>query len=254
MLQIEQFMCRSDNFGVLVHDPDSGRTATIDAADADCIARTAEAKGWTITDIMVTHHHPDHTQGIPALKAQYGCHVAGPKGEAGKIPGIDEALGEGDVFSFGAYDFQVIATPGHTAGHIVYYSPKAGVLFAGDTLFSLGCGRLFERGAAEMWGGLKKLKALPPETMLFCGHEYTAANARFALTIDPDNEALIARAAEVTKLREAGKATLPVALAAEFATNPFLRAEDGAIRRNLGMETASDEEVFAEIRKRKDNF
>ncbi len=171
-----------------------------------------------------------------------------------KIPGIDEAVGEGDVFSFGAYDFKIIETPGHTAGHIVYFSPKAGVLFAGDTLFSLGCGRLFERGADEMWSGLKKLKALPPETMLYCGHEYTLANARFALSVDPDNEALIARAAEVERLREKGEPTLPVALAAEFSTNPFLRADDPAIRAHLGMEDASDEAVFAEIRKRKDNF
>jgi hydroxyacylglutathione hydrolase len=254
VLQIEQFICLSDNFGVLIHDPASARTATIDASDADCIARMAEAKGWAITDVMVTHHHADHTQGIPALKAKYGCHVTGPKGEADKIPGIDEAVGEGDVFSFGAYDFEIIETPGHTAGHIVYFSPKAGVLFAGDTLFSLGCGRLFERGAAEMWGGLRKLKTLPPETMLYCGHEYTLANARFALSVDPDNEALIARAAEVERLRENGEPTLPVTLAAEFSTNPFLRADDPAIRAHLGMEDASDEAVFGEIRKRKDNF
>ena len=152
MLQIEQFMILSDNFGVLIHDPESGRTATIDAADADAIVQAAEAKGWTLTDILTTHHHADHTQGNLALKARFGCRITGPKGEAGKIPGIDAAVGEGDVVSFGDYDFQVIETPGHTAGHIVYYCPKAGVLFAGDTLFSLGCGRLFERGAAEMWG------------------------------------------------------------------------------------------------------
>lgn len=254
MLQIEQFMCLSDNFGVLVHDPDTGRTASIDAPDAATIADAAKAKGWTLTDIMVTHHHADHTQGIAALKAEFGVHVAGPKGEADKIPGIDEALGEGDVFSFGDYDFNIIETPGHTAGHIVYHSPKAGLLFAGDTLFSLGCGRLFERGAAEMWGGLKKLKALPGETKLYCGHEYTLANARFAVTVDTENDRLAERAAEVEALRETGAATLPVALASEFATNPFLRADDPAIRAHLGMENASDEEVFAEIRTRKDNF
>lgn len=254
MLEIEQFMCRSDNFGVLAHDPESGRTASVDAPDAGAIDAVLSARGWRLTDIMTTHHHQDHTEGNLALKEKHGCRITGPKAEAEKIPGIDDAVGEGDVFSLGAYDFHVIETPGHTAGHIVYHSPRAQVLFAGDTLFSLGCGRLFERGAAEMWGALKKLRALPPETMLYCGHEYTAANARFALSVDPDNEALIARAAEVTRLREAGKPTLPVALAAEFATNPFLRPDDAAIRRHLGMEGAADVDVFAEIRKRKDNF
>ncbi|QKV20135.1 hydroxyacylglutathione hydrolase [Oricola thermophila] len=253
-LQIEQFTCLSDNFGVLLHDPDTGRTASVDAPDAARISDVLKRKGWKLTDIMVTHHHADHTQGIAELKKEFGCRVAGPRGEADRIPAIDEALGEGDVFAFGAYDFTVIETPGHTAGHIVYHSPKAGVLLAGDTLFSLGCGRLFERGAAEMWGALKKLKVLPGETMLYCGHEYTLSNARFALTVDPDNEALRKRADEVEKLRENGAATLPVPLASEFATNPFLRPDDPAIRAHLGMEGASDEEVFAEIRRRKDSF
>ena len=193
MLQIEQFMCLSDNFGVLIHDPESGRTASVDAPEAAAIVDRLEAKGWTLTDIMTTHHHHDHVGGNLELKERFGCRITGPKGEADKIPGIDEAVGEGDVFSFGAFDFEVIETPGHTAGHIVYYSPKAGLLFAGDTLFSMGCGRLFERGAAEMWSGLSKLKALPAETMLYCGHEYTLANARFALSVDPDNQALQAR-------------------------------------------------------------
>ncbi|GAB4350650.1 MAG: hydroxyacylglutathione hydrolase [Oricola sp.] len=254
MLQIEQFTCLSDNFGVLVHDPETGRTACVDAPDAAAISGAAKAKGWRLTDIMVTHHHADHTQGIAALKQEFGCRVTGPKGEADRIPGIDEAVGEGDVFTLGGYDFNVIETPGHTAGHIVYHSPKAGVLFAGDTLFSLGCGRLFERGAADMWQAMRKLRALPGETLLYCGHEYTAANARFAVTVDPGNPALKERAAEVEALRGEGKPTLPVALAGEFAANPFLRADDPAIRALLGMEGASDEEVFAEIRKRKDNF
>jgi len=254
VLQIEQFMCLSDNFGVLIHDPESGRTASIDAPDAATIADVARTKGWTLTDIMTTHHHHDHTGGNLELKQEFGCRITGPKGEADKIPGIDEAVVEGALFEFGGYGFEVIETPGHTAGHIVYYSPKAGVLFAGDTLFSLGCGRLFERGAAEMWSGLKKLRQLPAETMLYCGHEYTLANARFALTVDPDNTALAARAAEVERLRADGKPTLPVPLATEFKTNPFLRPDDPAIRAHLGMDNAGDEEVFAVIRKRKDNF
>ena len=254
VLQIEQFMCLSDNFGVVIHDPESGRTASVDAPDAETVADVVRRKGWTLTDIMATHHHHDHTGGNLALKQEFGCRITGPKGEADKIPGLDEALGEGDVFSFGAYDFQVFETPGHTAGHIVYYSPKAGVLFAGDTLFSMGCGRLFERGAAEMWSALTKLKALPGDTMLYCGHEYTLANTRFAVTVDPDNTALRERVAEVEALRETGQATLPVSLSTEFATNPFLRADDPAIRAHLSMMDAGDEEVFAEIRRRKDNF
>jgi hydroxyacylglutathione hydrolase len=254
VLQIEQFMCLSDNFGLVIHDPDSGRTATVDAPDAEAIANVVRDRGWTLTDIMTTHHHHDHTGGNLALKKMFGCTITGSETEADKIPGIDTKLAEGDVFRFGSYGFQVIETPGHTTGHIVYYSPEAGVLFAGDTLFSLGCGRLFERGASDMWPALKKLKALPPETKLYCGHEYTLSNARFARSIDPDNEALMARAAEVERLRERGEPTLPVTLAAEFATNPFLRPEDPAIRAHLGMEDASDVDVFAEIRKRKDHF
>lgn len=254
VLEIEQFFCLSDNFGVVIHDPESGRTACIDAPDAAAIAEVVKAKGWTLTDIMVTHHHHDHTGGIAALKAEFGCRVTGPKGEADKIQDLDATVGEGDVFSLGTVDFDVYETPGHTAGHIVYHSPGAKVLFAGDTLFSLGCGRLFERGAAEMWGAMKKLKALPGDTMLYCGHEYTLSNARFAVTVDPDNDKLAERAAEVEMLRETGKPTLPVSLAGEFSTNPFLRADDPAIRAHLGMEAASDEEVFAEIRRRKDNF
>ncbi|WP_421856671.1 hydroxyacylglutathione hydrolase [Oricola sp.] len=254
MLQIEQFIFGNDNFCVLVHDPESGETASIDAPDAGTIRNVLEKKGWRLTHIMVTHHHFDHVAGNEALKAEYGCRIVGPKGEADKIPGIDERLAEGDVFRLGRYAFNVIETPGHTAGHIVYHSPEAGVLFAGDTLFSLGCGRLFERGADAMWPALRKLKALPPETQLYCGHEYTLANARFALSIDPDNGALKARATEVEQLREAGAATLPVALATELATNPFLRADSAAIRAGLGMDGADDVAVFAEIRKRKDNF
>lgn len=254
MLQIKQFMCLSDNFGVLVHDPESGRTASIDAPDAAAVAGAAEAQGWTITDIFTTHHHHDHVGGNLELKQRFGCRITGPRAEVEKIPGIDVAVGEGDTVSLGDFDFAVFETPGHTAGHIVYHCASAGLLFAGDTLFSMGCGRLFERGAADMWSGLKKLRTLPGETQLYCGHEYTLSNARFALSVDPGNEALKARAAEVEALREKGAPTLPVSLATEFATNPFLRPDDPAIRGRLGMEGASDEEVLGEIRKRKDNF
>lgn len=254
MLEFEQFTCLSDNFGVLVHDPESGRTASIDAPEAGRIARVLKDRGWVLSDIMVTHHHHDHVGGIEELKAATGCRVVGPKAEASKIPGIDEEVSEGDVFRLGDFGFQVFETPGHTAGHIVYYCEAAHVLFAADTLFSLGCGRLFEKGPAEMWASLTKLKALPAETKLYCGHEYTLSNARFAVTVDPDNAALKARKEEVERLRGQGEPTLPVTLGAEFETNPFLRADNPSIRAHLGMEDASDEDVFAEIRKRKDNF
>lgn len=253
-LKFEQFLCLSDNFGVLVHDPASGATALIDAPEEapilDALART----GWTPTLILTTHHHTDHVQANLALKERFGLKIVGPKAEADRIPGIDETVEEGDTLSFGGETVEVIATPGHTAGHVTYHLPESGVAFAGDTLFSLGCGRLLECPPETMFRSLAKLKALPPATRIYCGHEYTRSNARFALTVDPGNAALKARAAEVERLSAEGRATLPVTLADELAANPFLRAGDAGIRRTLGMEKASDAEVFAEIRKRKDNF
>lgn len=253
-LEIEQFICRDDNFGVLVHDPETGQTASIDAPDADVIREVLKAKGWNLTHILTTHHHGDHVEGNRALKAEYGCAIIGPKDEAEKIPGIDKAVGGGDSFDFGGYTVEVIGTPGHTAGHVCYHIPKAGMAFTADTLFALGCGRLFERGPEVMIESLRKLAALPPETAVYCGHEYTQSNARFALTVDPDNAALKARADEIATLRAAGKPTLPTTIGRELETNPFVRWADPAIRRHLGMEKATDTEVFAEIRGRKDRF
>ncbi len=251
-LQIDQFMCREDNFGVLVHDPDSGETAVIDAPEEAAILKAIERTGWTPTMIMTTHHHQDHVEANLALKKRFGLKIVGPK--ASKIPGIDVELSEGSKLEFAGQPVEVIETPGHTADHICYYLPKSHVAFVADTLFAMGCGRLLEKPAPVMFQSLTKLVALPAETTLYCGHEYTLANARFALTVDPTNSALKERAAKVEKLRDDGKPTLPTTLAEELATNPFIRWHDPAIRKTLGMENATDAEVFAEIRKRKDNF
>jgi len=251
-LQIDQFMCRTDNFGVLVHDSRSGETALIDAPEEGPILEAIERTGWTPTMIMTTHHHPDHVEANLSLKKRFGLKIVGPR--ASNIPGIDVKLSEGSKLSFGGQPVEIIETPGHTADHICYYFPESHVAFVADTLFALGCGRLLEKPAPVMFQSLTKLAALPAATTLYCGHEYTLANARFALTIDPTNPALKERAARVATLRAEGKPTLPTTLAEELATNPFLRWHDPAIRRNLGMEAATDAEVFAEIRKRKDNF
>lgn len=253
-LDIRQFPCRTDNFGILVRDTDGGQVALIDAPDEDAILEAIAESGWTPNLILTTHHHGDHVEANLALKERFGLTITGPAAEAEKIPGIDAKVSDGDVIRLGAQSIKVISTPGHTAGHVVYHFVGAGVLFAADTLFALGCGRLFERSAAEMHRALARLAALPDETIVYCGHEYTAANAKFAVTIDPENAALTKRVREIDALRAAGKPTLPTTVGLEKATNPFLRWADPSIRRHLGMETASDAEVFAEIRRRKDNF
>ncbi|MCV3767390.1 hydroxyacylglutathione hydrolase [Rhizobium sp. TRM95796] len=253
-LEIDLFTARSDNFGVLLHDPETGRTASIDAPEQAPILVALERRGWTLTDIFTTHHHPDHVEANLALKDRFGVTIVGPGSEADRIPGIDTSVGDGDSFDFAGHRVEVIETPGHTAGHICFYLPEDKLLFSADTLFALGCGRLFERPAEVMWPSLLKLRALPADTTVYFGHEYTLSNARFAVTIDPDNAALTARAQAIETLRAEGRPTAPTLLADEIATNPFLRADDPAIRAHLGMEAAEDWQVFAEIRARKDRF
>lgn len=250
-LEIHQFECLKDNFGALVRDAGSGVTASIDVPEAAAVRRALAATGWKLTHILTTHHHADHTAGNLEIKAETGCTIIGPKGEAAKVPGIDKAVGEGDTFALGAFEVRVLDTPGHTAGHISYWIPDAKVAFVGDTLFAIGCGRVIEGTMEMMWRSLAKLKALPGDTMIYCGHEYTVANATFALTIEPENALLQSRTKDVEALRAAGKATLPTRIDVELATNPFLRPDAPAIRKRLGMETARDWEVFAEIRERK---
>lgn len=253
-IQIDQFMCRTDNFGALVHDPASGDTVLIDAPEAVPILAAIERTGWTPRAIFTTHHHADHVEANLLLKQRYGLEIIGPAGEAAKIPGIDKKVKGGDTVVFGGRKVSVIDTPGHTAGHITFHFKDDHVAFAGDTLFAIGCGRLLECKPPVMYESLKKLAALPGETQIYCGHEYTQANAKFALTVDPTNSALKERAKKIDALRAEGEATLPTTIAEELATNPFLRWHDPAIRKNLGMEKASDAEVFAEVRKRKDVF
>ena len=253
-LQIHQFACLSDNFGVLIHDPETGVTASIDAPEASKVLAALKDKGWTLTHILTTHHHGDHTGGNAELKAATGCKIIGPRNEAAKVPGIDEKVGEGDAFTFGSHRVEVLDTPGHTAGHITYVIPSAKVAFVGDTLFALGCGRVIEGTPQMMWDSLRKLMALPRDTVVYCGHEYTQANAAFALTIEPDSAALQKRAKAVDEMRAAGKATLPTTIGLELDTNPFLRPHVPAIQRRLGQEGKPEWQVFAEIRERKNKF
>lgn len=253
-LEIELFRARSDNFGVLLHDPASGRTASIDAPEEQPILDALGRRGWTLTDIFTTHHHQDHVEANLALKQRFGVTITGPVNEADRIPGIDFKVGDGDRFDFAGHPVEVIETPGHTAGHICFYLPEDKLLFAADTLFALGCGRLFERPARDMWTSLSKLLKLPDDVAVYFGHEYTLSNAKFAVSVDPDSAALGDRVRQIEATLAAGKHTAPTTMGVERQTNPFLRPDDADIRRHLGMETAEDWEVFAEIRARKDKF
>lgn len=234
MLEVVQVPVLSDNYVYLVHDAASGETAIVDPAVADPVRAAADARGWRITQILNTHWHPDHVGANAALKAATGCTITGPAAEAAKIPGIDRAVTEGDEVRIGGHAGRVIDVPGHTAGHNAYHFAADGLLFCGDTLFAMGCGRLFEGTPEQMFASLGKLMALPDDTLVFCAHEYTAANGRFALTVEPANQALQARMAEVVAAREAGRPTVPSTIALERATNPFTRAgsvDEFAVRR-----------------------
>ena len=253
-LEIRQFPCLSDNYGYLIRDEKTGEVATIDTPDAEEINRQLEAAGWPLTHILNTHHHWDHAGGNLTLKEKWNCTIIGPKGEADRIPGLDEAVGEGDQVALGVSTATVHDTPGHTSGHVIFHFADDRAAFVGDTIFAMGCGRLFEGTAEQMWASLSKIAAFPEDTKLYCAHEYTKANADFALTVDPANKALKARAAEVDRLRAAGKPTVPTEVAIELQTNPFLRAEDKALQAAIGMNDADAVSVFAEVRQRKDNF
>ena len=251
-LQIHQFPCLSDNYGFLLHDPDSGETACIDTPDAAAYLREADARGWRITQIWNTHWHPDHAGGNEAIKSATGCTIVAPAAEAHRIAGVDRTVSHGDIVPLGEWRAQVIDVGGHTLGHIAYHLAEAGIAFVGDSLFALGCGRMFEGTAPQFWGSLSRLKALPPETILYCAHEYTAANARFARHADPDNPALAAYAERIEQQRAAGEPTVPFPLARELATNPFLRADEPAIQARWG--GADPAETFAALRAAKDSF
>lgn len=254
-IEVAQFICLSDNFGILVHDPDTGATASVDAPDGDAIAAEAARRGWTLTHLLLTHHHLDHVQGAETLRKRFPqMKIVGAAKDAHRLPPLDQAVSDGDEVAVGAARARVIATPGHTLGHVAFYFPEDEAVFVGDTLFSLGCGRVFEGTTDEMRLSLETLANLPRETRVYCGHEYTQANGRFAVTVDPENPVLRERVERVAALRAAGKFTLPTTIALENATNPFLRVEDPDVKKAMGMDDANPFAVFAEMRERKNRF
>lgn len=253
-IEIRQFPCLSDNYGYLVHDRETGATAAIDTPDVAAINRELASAGWRLDYIFNTHHHFDHAGGNLALKEKWGCEIVGPRGEAERIPGLDRAVGEGDIVALGASKAIVHETPGHTLGHVIYHFADDSAAFVGDTIFAMGCGRLFEGTADQMWASLAKIAAMPAETNLYCAHEYTKANAAFALSVDPDNDDLKTRAAEVDALRAQSIPTVPTSVALELATNPFLRAGDAHLQAAIGLKDADPVEAFAKTRKLKDSF
>lgn len=253
-LDMRQFICLTDNYGVIVHDPKTGATVSIDAPDAAAIEDQLRKFGRQLTHIWVTHHHADHVQGIAELKDMYRCTVIGPRAEADKIPGLDITVAGGETFQLAGRAVKVFDCPGHTAGHIAYHIPEEYSLFAGDTLFAMGCGRVIEGTMEQMFHSVNQFRSLSPSTYVYCGHEYTEANARFALSVDAGNRALHSRAKLVASQRAKGEMTCPTLLGDELKTNPFLRCDNAEIRKLLGLEEASDAEVFAELRTRKNNF
>lgn len=253
-LEIQQIPCLSDNYGYLLHVRDAGLTATIDTPDPDAINAALDREGWRLTHILNTHWHDDHAGGNLALKSKWNPEIIGPRAEAAKIPGIDRAVGDGDRVLLGPLAARVFDVPGHTAGHIAYWFESEGAAFVGDTIFALGCGRLFEGTAPQMWSSLEKLMTMPDETMLYCAHEYTQSNARFALTVEPGNSALRERASEIDHLRAQNRPTVPSSMGLEKRTNPFLRARSAEIRQHLNLPEADNAAVFGEVRRRKDGF
>ena len=254
MLDLVTVPCLADNYAYLIHDPDTGQTAVIDVPEPGPILAALNAHQWRLTDILITHHHDDHIQGVEALRAQTGAMVLGAAADAHRLPRLDLALDEHSSFSVGSEFARVIDVPGHTIGHIAFYFPDSGLAFTADSLMAGGCGRLFEGTPRQMHQSLQKLAALPAETLICSGHEYTAANLRFAATLEPDNPQLISRAADVAEKRAKGIPTVPVPLKVELDTNPYLRAHLPALKAAVGLPDADDVTVFAEIRARKDKF
>jgi len=253
-LDILTIPCLSDNYAYLAHDSATAETALIDAPEAGPILAALDESGWTLSHVLITHHHADHVDGLSSILARHPATVIGAKADEHRLPDLDVSVTEGDTLTIGGETAHVIDVSGHTVGHIAFHFPQSGVVFTADSLMALGCGRVFEGTMEQMWKSLSKLAALPPETKIYSGHEYTAANARFALSIDPQNSDLISRSKAVDAARTENRPTVPSTLSEELATNPFLRASDRGLKAELGMSSASDAEVFAEIRTRKDNF
>ena len=252
-LVIRQLQALKDNYVYLLHEADSGVTGVVDPSEAAPVFKGLAETGWRLTHILNTHHHHDHTGGNTELKAATKAIVVGPRADRDRIPLIDVAVGDGDSYAMGGATARVFDVPGHTRGHIAFWFSESDALFCGDTLFLMGCGRLFEGTPAQMWNSLGKLKALPPATRVYCGHEYTQANARFALTVEPGNAALIARAKAVDATRAQGRSTVPATMGEELATNPFLRADQPALQQAAGA-PGDAVATFASIRLRKDKF
>ncbi|WP_170325960.1 hydroxyacylglutathione hydrolase [Ruegeria arenilitoris] len=253
-LEIVTIPCLSDNYAFLAHDAESGQTALVDAPESGPILAELEARGWSLSHVLLTHHHWDHVDGLPGILEKHPAKVVGAAADAHRLPPLDQQVTDGDTFEIGGEPVQVLDVSGHTIGHVAYYMPQSSVVFTADSLMALGCGRLFEGTAPQMWASLSKLAALPDETIVCSGHEYTQSNAKFAITVDPDNAALQQRMIDIDRARAEGRPTVPSTLALEKATNPFLRATDPAIQAHLGMENVDPADVFAEIRARKDRF
>ncbi|MDO6457184.1 hydroxyacylglutathione hydrolase [Celeribacter halophilus] len=254
MLEIVTIAALTDNYDFLVHDPASGHTAVVDAADPAPILDALTERGWTLDEIWLTHHHWDHVEGTAGLVEATGATVTGAKADQHRLPPLTRVVEPGQSFTFAGHEVEVLAADGHTVGHIAYYIPSSKALFTADSLMALGCGRLFEGTPEQMWETLSRFAALPDDTVIYSGHEYTASNARFARTIEPENTALQARAQAIEIARQNDEPTIPSLLSVERATNPFLRANLPEVKEALGMADASDVEVFAEIRARKDSF
>jgi hydroxyacylglutathione hydrolase len=252
--QIHAFLCLQDNIGVLIHDPNTGACAAIDAPEEGPILAALAQTGWKLTDILVTHRHSDHVQAVESLKHRTGCRVVAPVKAREAVPSADAYVREGDTVSVGSLQAQVLETPGHCADHVSYWFADDRFLFAGDTLFTLGCGRMFEGTYADFWATLRRLAALPDDAKVYCGHDYTLSNARFALAADPDNEALKARAREAEEARAEGRFLVPTTIGQEKATNPFLRAGEPALAKTVHKEGAEPVEVFQALREWKNRF
>ena len=253
-LELITIPCRTDNYAFLLHHAASGQTALIDAPEVPAIQAALDSRSWGLTDILITHHHDDHIAGVDGLRKLYNPRVIGAAADAHRLPRLDLAVAEGDSVTVCGENASVIDVSGHTLGHIAFHFAASRVAFTADSLMAMGCGRLFEGTAAQMWTNLQKLRALPADTLICSGHEYTASNARFALTIEPDNAALIARVAAITATRAQGGFTVPSLLSLEIATNPFLRADDPSLAAAMGMTGVDPAEIFAEVRRRKDKF